>query len=39
LLAIFIADSWLLYKGSNGCRDIMSPNAFYSKLAEQMIDN
>ncbi len=39
LLAICIVDSWLLYKGSQGSRDIMSPNAFYSRLSEQLIDN
>ena len=39
LLAICIVDAWLLYKGGQGSRDCMSPNEFYSTLAEQLIDN
>ncbi len=39
LLDIRIVDSWLLYKGSLGCRDLMTSNDYFSKLAEQMIDN
>lgn len=39
LLAVCIVDAWLLYKGSQGSRDIMTPNQFYGKLAEQLIDN
>ncbi len=39
LLAICIVDAWLLYKGNRGSRYSMSPNEFYSTLAEQLIDN
>ena len=39
LLAICIVDSWLLYKGNRGSRGCMSPNEYYSMLAEQLIDN
>ena len=39
LLAVCIVDAWLLYKGNRGSRGCMSPNAFYSMLAEQLIDN
>ena len=39
LLAICIVDSWLWYKGSQRFRDVMTPNDYFSKLAEQMIDN
>jgi len=39
LLAICIVDAWLLYKGSHGNGSVMSPNEFYGKLAEQLIDN
>ncbi len=39
LLAIFIVDSWLLYKRSSGCHNVMIPNDYFSKLGEQMIDN
>ena len=39
LLAMCIVDAWLLYKGGQGSRDCMTPNEFYSILAEQLIDN
>ena len=39
LLAICIVDAWLLYKGNRAGRESMSPNCFYTKLSEQLIDN
>ena len=39
LLAICASDSWLLYKGGRGARTRMSPDQFYTVLAEQLIDN
>ncbi len=33
-----IVDTCLLYKESQGCRDVMTPNDYFSKLAKQMID-
>lgn len=39
LLAICVVDSWLLYKGNRGSRGTMSPNDFYTSLAEALVDN
>ena len=39
LLAMCIVDAWLLYKGNRGSRGSISPNEFYSLLAEELIDN
>lgn len=39
LLGICIVDAWLLYKNSHGDRNVMKPNVFYERLAEQLIDN
>lgn len=39
LLAMCVVDAWLLYKGNRGSRGKMSPNDFYSRLAEQLVDN
>ena len=39
LFAMYVVDSWLLYKGNRGSRGAMSPNDFYSTLAEELVDN
>lgn len=39
LLAICAVDAWLLYKGTQGARSLMTPNKFYGQLAEHLIDN
>ena len=39
LLAICIVDAWLLYKGDRGSRGTMTPNDFYSTLAEELVDS
>lgn len=39
LLAMCIVDAYLLYRGNYKSRDPMARNAFYTKLAEEMIDN
>jgi len=39
LLAINIEDSWLLYKGTRNGQSLMTPNEFYSQLADGLIEN
>lgn len=39
LFAICVVDAWLLYKGNRGTRGTMSPCDFYSRLAEELVDN